>query len=303
MNRDKRIRQKRHTRARRKKLQKRGSIQPLSTGGVSYRMASIAKLGERSPNEDSAYLDETCLALSDGAGGCGLYADKWSRYLVDQLDKHTPIVGYEALDSWVELIWQPFYNECEARAREGDAMLLNKFYSEGSCATLVAAWLDNDRRYCQWITYGDSVLFHYNKATGVLWHSFTKLADFSKPPLLISCKDPLMREGVREGSFALSESSILFATSDALACFILMMYQVSRWEEYAHELENWMAEPGSSSHVVQLARMMKFDFYEDILKRLIDSTLSHTDFARQMQSWYDAGLLELDDYTIAFLKL
>ena len=54
---------------------------------------------------------------------------------------------------------------------------------------------------------------------------------------------------------------------------------------------------------MQLARMMEFDFYEDILKRLIDSTLGHTDFARKMQSWYDAGLLELDDYTIAFLKL
>ena len=181
-------------------------------------------------------------------------------------------------------------------------MLLNKFYSEGSCATLVAAWI-GDNEECRWIAYGDSVLFHYNRATGELWHSFTSVADFDNPPHLISCKDPLTPAGFSEGSLALTESSVLFAASDALSCFVLMMYQVSRWTEYADELEALIAEHSSASHRVQLARAMKFDFYEDVLKRLIDSASSAETFAQQMHAWLDAGLLELDDYTVAFLKL
>lgn len=51
------------------------------------------------------------------------------------------------------------------------------------------------------MAYGDSVVFHYNVQTGILEHSFTKLADFSNPPRLISCKDPLEEEGFRCGDF------------------------------------------------------------------------------------------------------
>ena len=302
MNRERQIRRKRRTRLRRRARRKASLAQPTKVTKLNYCLASMAKPGEETPNEDSAYIDASCLALSDGAGGCGLYADRWSHYLVSQLDKQTPLMGYEALDSWVEQIWQPFYNDCEAMAKEGDAMLLNKFYSEGSCATLVAAWI-GDNRECRWIAYGDSVLFHYNRATGELWHSFTSVADFDNPPHLISCKDPLTPVGFSEGSLALTESSVLFAASDALSCIVLMMYQVSRWTEYADELEALIAEHSSGSHRVQLARAMKFDFYEDVLKRLIDSASSGETFAQQMHAWLDEGLLELDDYTVAFLKL
>ena len=71
--------------------------------------------------------------------------------------------------------------------------LLNKFYIEGSCATVAAAWQTNDDE-CRWIAYGDSVVSHYNRHTGLLQHSFTRLADFSNPPRLVSCKDPLEEE-------------------------------------------------------------------------------------------------------------
>ena len=45
---------------------------------------SIAKLNENVPNEDSIFFSDNCIAVSDGAGGCGLYADEWSRYLIEQ---------------------------------------------------------------------------------------------------------------------------------------------------------------------------------------------------------------------------
>lgn len=266
-----------------------------------YRKATVAKFGEQSLCEDYAYADAGCIALSDGAGGCGLYADRWSRYLVTQLNKREPIESYERLDAWVGDIWQAFYDECEAEARTGDAMLLNKFYNEGSCATLVACWALSQSR-CRWIAYGDSLLFHYNRESGTLWHSFTRLADFDKSPYLISCKDPLVPQGFSQGEIETDQHSVVFAASDALSHFILMMYQVSKWGEYQGELEELMLSHGSDSHLVQLARATDFRFYDDVLAPLIACSRSDVAFATQMKRWYDLGLLEADDYAVTFLR-
>ena len=74
------------------------------------------------------------------------------------------------------------------RGLHSNVRLLNKFYNEGSCATVAAAWKTNDEE-CRWIAYGDSVVFHYN------------------PPRLVSCKDPLDEEGFRSGVFHIDNAS------------------------------------------------------------------------------------------------
>ena len=52
------------------------------------RGVSIAKWNDHVANEDSFYSSDTCIAVSDGAGGCGLFADEWSHYLIEQLPKN-----------------------------------------------------------------------------------------------------------------------------------------------------------------------------------------------------------------------
>ena len=105
------------------------------------RGVSIAKWNDHVANEDSFFSSDTCIAVSDGAGGCGLFADEWSQYLIEQLPKNKPITSFTELDEWVDSIWESFYNEHEEKAKQGDGILLNKFYNEGSCATIAAAWI------------------------------------------------------------------------------------------------------------------------------------------------------------------
>ena len=107
---------------------------------------------------------------------------------MEHLPKDAPLCSFAEFDEWVDGIWEAFYNEHEERAKEGDGILLNKFYNEGSCATVAAAWKTNDEE-CRWIAYGDSVVFHYN------------------PPRLVSCKDPLEEEGFRSGVFHIDNAS------------------------------------------------------------------------------------------------
>ena len=93
------------------------------------RGVSIAKFNDHVANEDAFYSSDTCIAVSDGAGGCGLFANEWSEYLVKHLPKDKPVVSFKELDEWVDGIWEPFYNEHEERAKEGDGILLNKYYN------------------------------------------------------------------------------------------------------------------------------------------------------------------------------
>lgn len=259
------------------------------------REISIAKLGEGLINEDAAIAKECLIAVSDGAGGGGVYADRWSQYLANNLPDN-PIEDYQTFDQWIDGIWEPFYNECEKDAQKEGGMLLNKFYDEGSFATLVAVWNTG-----QWISYGDSVAFCYNRRTGILQHSFTKLADFNKPPYLINCKDPLTPDGFRHGTFAIDDDSMVFIASDTLAHYVLMMYEVAHEDQYEEELQEAIdAQTKNSNFINSAMRLRKRDFAKDVIQKLENCKypqLLKLHIGR-LKRW---GFIGHDDYSIAIL--
>lgn len=255
----------------------------------------ITKFEEGIINEDAAIARNNAIAVSDGAGGGGVFAERWSQYLVDHLpDK--PIEDYQSFDKWIDGIWEPFYNECEKDAQKEGGMLLNKFYDEGSFATLVAVWNTG-----QWISYGDSVAFCYNRKTGVMQHSFTKLADFNNPPYLINCKDPLDKKGFRCGIFEIDEDCMVFAASDALAHYILMMYELDHEDQYEDELQEAIdAQTKNSNFINSAMRLRKRDFAKDVIQKLENCKypqLLKLHIGR-LKRW---GFIGHDDYSIAIL--
>lgn len=259
------------------------------------RALSLAKLDEGLVNEDAAIAKENLIAVSDGAGGGGIFADRWSQYLVEHLpDK--PIKNYKAFDKWIDKIWEPFYNEYEEKAKAEGGMLLNKFYDEGSFATLVAVWKGG-----QWMSYGDSVAFCYNKKTGELLHSFTRLADFNNPPYLINCKDPLDEKGFKCGKFKISKDCIVFATSDTLAHYIIMMYEVAHSTNYTEEIQEAVhAQTKNSSHIKVATSLTSIDFEKDVIQKMLNCNrnfllMSHIKGLRKN------GLIGHDDYSLAIM--
>ena len=247
------------------------------------------------PNEDAVIAKEDLIAVSDGAGGGGVFADRWSKYLVEHLpDK--PIKTFNAFDKWIDGIWEPFYNDCEGKAQREGGMLLNKFYEEGSFATLVAVWKTGE-----WISYGDSVAFCYHRNTGILDHTFTKLADFNNPPYLINCKDPLNREGFRHGKFEIDDDSMIFAASDTLAHYILMMYEVSYKDRFGEELLEAIDAQTKNSNFIKTAMSVDvFDFEKDVIQKLLNCNHAFL-LANHIKGLKKKGLIGHDDYSIAFL--
>ena len=240
------------------------------------RAISIAKIGEGIVNEDAAKATEKWIAVSDGAGGGGVFAEMWSKYLVDKLPDEA-ITDYKTFDAWIDGIWELFYNVHEEIAKEEGGMFLNKFYDEGSFATLVAVWGDG-----RWISYGDSVAFCYDKKSGKLQHTFGRIIDFNNPPYLINCKDPSDEKGF-------------------LAHYILMMYELAHKDKYAEELQEAIDAQTKNSNLIKTAmRLRKVDCAKDVIQKL-----ENCKYPQQMKAHIERlrrlGFIALDDYSLAIL--
>lgn len=258
---------------------------------------TIPKWNDHVANEDALLALPHLLAVSDGAGGCGVFANEWSQYLIDHLPTESPLASFDELDAWVDGIWEPFYDAHERKAKEGDGMLQTKFYNEGSCATLAVAWQTGRDRWA-WMAYGDSVVFHYNRRTGRLEHSFTRLSDFANPPHLVSCKDPLEESGFRSGEFLTDEASVVFAASDALSHYLLMRYELAHAESYREELDEALSAPTANAQLLRVASSQELDFEQEVLAPLFQSAASASSFSDYLQSLWRQGVLDVDDCTL-----
>jgi len=259
------------------------------------RASSVGKIGEDLVNEDAVVAKESLIAVSDGAGGGGVFADLWSRYLVENLPDD-PINDFPAFDKWIDSIWEPFYNECEEKAKVEGGMLLNKFYDEGSFATLVAVWKNG-----QWISYGDSVAFCYDKKTGELQHSFGQLSDFNNPPYLVNCKDSLNEQGFKSGQFDVHPDCVIFAASDALAHYILMMNELAHNDKYEEELQEALNAQTKNSNFIKAAmHLRRIDFSKDVIQKLENCKFQNL-LTSHIERLKRLGFIAHDDYSIAFM--
>lgn len=259
------------------------------------RAISLAKFEEGIVNEDAAIAKESVIAVSDGAGGGGVFAERWSQYLVNHLPDN-PIKDYKAFDKWIDGIWEPFYNDCEEEAKKIGGLFLNKFYDEGSFATLVAVWKNG-----AWISYGDSVAFCYNRKTKNLQHSFTRLVDFNNPPYLINCKDPLNEKGFRTGKFIVDDDCMVFAASDTLAHYILMMYKVSHRDLNNEEIIGAIdAQTKNSNFLKSAIRKRKINFEKDVILKL-----ENCKYPKQLKLHIESlkrwGFIGHDDYSLVIM--
>ena len=259
------------------------------------RAISLAKFEEGIVNEDAAIAKENVIAVSDGAGGGGVFAERWSQFLVGDLPE-APIMNYREFDKWIDGIWEPFYNDCEEEAKKIGGLFLNKFYDEGSFATLVTIWKNG-----AWVGYGDSVAFCYNRKTKELKHSFTQLTDFNNPPYLINCKDPLNEDGFRCGKFKVDNDCIVFAASDTLAHYILMMYEVAHKDWFAEELKEAIDAQTKNSNYIKTAMTIEgLDFEKDVLVKL-QNCYTWPILQSHIKGLKKKGLIGHDDYSLAIM--
>ena len=266
------------------------------------RFVSIPKEKHSLLNEDAILAFPSGLAVSDGAGGGGLFADLWSNYLVSNIPNH-PILTWDELDNWLSAIWENFYNSCEIKAKSMGGLALEKFYEEGSFATLAAVWFDDKTHCCHWMAYGDSVVFHYRAIKNTLEYSIASLESFNESPHLINCKDVPNKDGLTTGVFKLHRDSIVFVCSDALSHYVLLMYYIENKHKYNEIIKRCTNSHTRNSTIVKTALYSQCDTFKNILFKLISSSKNRANLRRHLSSLERKGLLSSDDYSFGYIIL
>ena len=82
--------------------------------------------------------------------------------------------------------------------------------------------------------------------------------------------------GFKSGTFETSTNSIIFCTSDALAHYILMMYELSHYSTFADELEEAERTGTRESSFIKNASSAEFDFRKDVLLKLMNCKSQYT---------------------------
>jgi hypothetical protein len=261
---------------------------------------SIPKYGESVINEDAVILKDNIAAISDGAGGGGLYADKWSKYLVSKLP-NTPIQNFQEFDQWIDSIWEEFYVFCEKLAKQAGSLFLNKFYDEGAFATIAIVWKQGCHIF--WTSYGDTVIFKYSYSSKVLkWYGYS-VERFELPPYLVGCIFPLNDVGFSCGQEQITPNDeIVFIASDALAWYIIYMYMLENITEYKDTIQNIIDSHTKTSNYISTAlKLKKISFEKSVISKLISCSKNSANFKRHLYSLERKHLIANDDYSLIIL--
>ena len=76
-------------------------------------------------------------------------------------------------------------------------------------------------------------------------------------------------EGFKHGEFVLDDSSVVFAASDALSHYILMMYELAHCKEFGEELAEEYLKHSGNSQLLKTAETLRFNFKNDVIDKLI----------------------------------
>jgi hypothetical protein len=244
------------------------------------------------------------IALSDGAGGMGLFAADWSNQLVNNLPQN-PFKNVEELSNWIESFWEQFYDKFSQTAKDLGSDYQNKFSKEGSAATLVGLWKNSTS--FDWITYGDSCLsiFSKNKETENNFQMFpyNKPTDFLNYPFLINVQEECVKEGFLSGNFDTQKDKIDFIilSSDALSLYILMkVWQFEKPKEFLELTKQTNKIAELANKINELEKPISTT---DFLESLWDKLGTKENFEKWCYEKYQNGVLESDDYTCVLVIL
>ena len=93
----------------------------------------------------------------------------------------------------------------------------------------------------------------------------------------------------------------MFAASDTLAHYVLMMYEVAHRELFAAELEEAVEARTKDSNFVKTALGLKNIHFQDVLYKLLGCMKNKANFRKHIEKLKKQGLLGYDDYSLTMM--
>ncbi|MGG7035755.1 MAG: PP2C family serine/threonine-protein phosphatase, partial [Flavobacterium sp.] len=135
------------------------------------------------------------IAISDGAGGAGIYCKEWANFIV----KNAPSLEEAKvnINNWLVETSKEFYFEYKDQVSE-DSLTREKFLSIGSYATFLFLWIDLKNKTLFYTGVGDSSVFVLRKTeeryVPVLIFPLDKNEFIDQNPQLINWKKKRLSE-------------------------------------------------------------------------------------------------------------
>ncbi len=256
----------------------------------------VFESGKRRKNEDSLFISEQIIAISDGAGGVGILADEWAKTLVENIpDK--PFEKAKNIDEWISSLWEKFYNSHLDQLNE-DPWKIKKFEVEGSLATLSALWQVGENKF-EYRSYGDSAMFVFNKNTGKLkiQNNLKSINSFTASPPLINWQtEQLSSEYFYSQKIELNNDEEIILATDGIAMYIHGAWLVYKNAPNEEILESKMQK------IVDYFRANPIKDFTKWISQLENASGSKKALTKITKDWYKSSFLPNDDYTIVFIE-
>jgi hypothetical protein len=297
--------------------------QPLTFGAawgrsVSKPVNDSFAIGDRlawRQNEDRFRLSrsrKSCLAaVSDGAGGAGLFCGAWAQTLVVRLPNR-PLASFDGLNAWLDGFCSTFRRD-HAERLLGQPVKHGKFVREGSLATLSAVWLAQGRQHValHWLGCGDSPILIFDR-TGrrpTLIGGFpARLSALGKSPALLNWKDLPRRERVSIGGLRLPPQATIVVASDGIGHYLLLRYLCEQgWGldglNRSALLAHLASETSPLGPLARAHRNHPRQRFANILRDLGAALSSDRAFARFVKARHREGLMANDDATLLLIDI
>jgi|GEM_PF-3243515 len=267
-------------------------------------------------NEDYALMDtnhsKSCLiyAISDGAGGCGVYCKEWAIYLASKVPKTPLIINQSKSIGWFNNISKGFYEDIIAKQDLSDLVLQRKVFKEGSFATLAICWIDKNSNKLFYSSTGDSCLFYFEKSNGKYLlkaiSSLNQQNDIDEAPNLLNWNIELGQE-LPFDSFEIENDFILILASDSLSKWILL--------NIAKVDFSIITETHFNTHFINSLNNEKYQLRKSNIKLgsnlkdlnglfdyLKTASKDNEVFKQSMKILHENSELEIDDYSLIYVE-
>jgi hypothetical protein len=273
---------------------------------VQFHSKSIAKPEEGFfvVKEDAVRIEPGLFAVSDGAGGTGVCAERWANYLLENLPL-SPIQDFQGFNQWQNEIWEKYFEDTEYELRTSVPAALPKFQNEGSSATLAVAWVGEQTKL---LAFGDAVCLFFSGDTMMLKSSNIRLSDFLESPYLLNCREEPIPDGFWGDTVRPQNGDMLILASDAIGYHLLGLYALLHSAEPAlmDEVEKVLESPFRQATLLEnqkhLLAKKEVTSWPSILLDFWNVLEKEDDFRDYTNTHLKENTLALDDYSAVVLR-
>ncbi len=261
-------------------------------------------------NEDAIRISENSnfnlFAMSDGAGGAGIYCKEWANHIVNNQPEF-PIVSNDEANKWFQKISKSFYEFIKPTVNYDNIFIGERFDKEGSYATLLYVWVSKTEKKYFISGIGDTTLFYFKKTNDN--YSICLIESISKQ---LSLEDnPELLNWQRAFEYSLLSKSVDYENGDTIIIctdslsrriiYQLLLINQFETEQCLNENINKTYRRDFLEHLKINQRIFRMNEFVNYLRNLIG--MSAESFRAEITKWVERNELEKDDYSFIIIDL